>query len=41
MWWRKMFDTAAYKELFEAQEETQHPWSMGMTEQQASRLSGQ
>lgn len=34
MWWRKMFDTAAYKELFETQEETKHPWSVGMTEQQ-------
>lgn len=32
-----MFDTAAYKELFETQEESQHPWSMGMTEQQVSR----
>lgn len=29
-----MFDTQAYKELFETQEETQHPWSRGMTEQQ-------
>lgn len=30
--WRKMFDTAAYKELFEAQVETKHPWSVGVTE---------
>lgn len=31
-----MFDTQAYKELFEAQEETKHPWSRGMTEDQVS-----
>jgi hypothetical protein len=29
-----MFDTQAYKELFEPQEETKHPWSRGMTEDQ-------
>lgn len=32
-----MFDTPAYKELFETQEETQHPWSRGMTEDQVRR----
>lgn len=32
MLWRQMFDTKAYSELFESQEETKHPWSLGMTE---------
>ena len=31
-----MFDTEAYKELFETQEETKHPWSRGMTEDQVN-----
>jgi len=32
-----MFDTAAYKELFESQVETKHPWSVGVTEDSVSR----
>lgn len=36
--WRKMFDTAAYKELFEAQVESKHPWSVGVTEDSVSRM---
>lgn len=32
-----MFETAAYKELFESQEETKHPWSVGVTEDSVSR----
>jgi len=31
-----MFDTAAYKELFESQVETKHPWSVGVTEDSVS-----
>ena len=34
-----MFDTAAYKELFESQAETKHPWSVGVTEDSVSRTS--
>jgi hypothetical protein len=39
MLWRKMFDTPAYKELFEAQVETKHPWNLGMTEESVSNVS--
>jgi hypothetical protein len=31
-----MFDTKAYSELFEPQEETKHSWSLGMTEDSVS-----
>jgi hypothetical protein len=34
--WRKMFDTAAYKELFDTQVESKHPWSVGVTEDSVS-----
>jgi hypothetical protein len=37
MLWRKMFDTPAYSELFETQQETKHPWSLGMTEDSVSQ----
>jgi len=32
-----MFDTAAYKELFESQVETKHQWSVGVTEDSVSQ----
>jgi hypothetical protein len=35
--WRKMFDTAAYNELFDTQVETKHPWSVGVTEDSVSQ----
>jgi hypothetical protein len=35
-----MFDTAAYKELFESQVETKHPWVVGVTEDSVSRPLG-
>jgi hypothetical protein len=31
-----MFDTVAYKELFESQFETKHPWVVGVTEDSVS-----
>jgi SAM-dependent methyltransferase len=34
MLWRKMFDTAAYKDLFEPAAEAHFPWEMGMDEDQ-------
>ncbi|WVF66620.1 hypothetical protein IAT40_001360 [Kwoniella sp. CBS 6097] len=33
-WWRKMFDTEAYKELFEKKEEVSFDWDVGMNEDQ-------
>jgi hypothetical protein len=39
MLWRKMFDTPAYSELFETQQETKHPWSLGMTEDSVSEMT--
>jgi hypothetical protein len=39
MLWRKMFDTPAYSELFETQQETKHPWSLGMTEDSVSDVT--
>ncbi|WVQ94246.1 hypothetical protein IAU59_001324 [Kwoniella sp. CBS 9459] len=33
-WWRKMFDTEAYKTLFEVKEEVGFKWDVGMNEDQ-------
>jgi hypothetical protein len=35
-WWRRGFETEAYKELFQPQEEKTVSWEVGMTEDQVS-----